>query len=344
MESADGKPKSAHWMRNFMKYAVPLLVTVCLCALMFRNFDFDSMMQIISSQCDFRWILLTLAISILSHIARAFRWGIQLHALGIKAPAGALILSIFGTYAINLVFPRLGEFWRTGYIAQRQNAPFATVFGSMVADRVADTITVLLLLLLSMALASSHIVSYLGQNADTFHRAIALVTSPWLWLFVIGCIAAAWWLLTRKSESGSLLSKAKKFMAGLWQGFAVVATMPHKGLWLLLTIAVWGCYFMQLYFAFFSFPFTSAVVQNYGLTAVLVTFVLSSIAMGVPSNGGIGPWQWAVIFALSFYGVQQTDSNAFANLVLGTETMLLIVLGIFTFVTIMVQKRKITKN
>ena len=41
--------------------------------------------------------------------------------------------SIFGTYAVNLVFPRLGEVWRTGYIAQRQKAPFTTVFGSMVA-------------------------------------------------------------------------------------------------------------------------------------------------------------------------------------------------------------------
>lgn len=327
-----------------MKYAVPLLVTVCLCWLMFRDFSFSSMMEIITTQCDFRWILLALTLSVFSHVARAYRWGIQLRALGINAPIGALILSIFGTYAVNLVFPRLGEVWRTGYISQRQHAPFSTVFGSMVADRVADTITVLLLLLVALLLAGSHIMSYLHQNVALFHKIVAFATSPWLWIGIVACVGAAWWLLTRKTAKGSVLDKVQKFSAGLWKGFAVVATMPHRGRWLLLTAVVWGCYFVQLYVAFFSFPFTEQVAATYGPTAVLVTFVMSSLAMGVPSNGGIGPWQWAVIFALSLYSVPQADSNAFANLVLGTQTLLLIVLGIITFVAIMADKHKSNKS
>ena len=66
--------------------------------------------------------------------------------------------------------------------------------------------------------------------------------------------------------------------------------------------------------------------------------------MGVPSNGGIGPWQWAVIFALGIYGVGATQAGAFGNLVLGSQTLLLIALGIFTFIAIALDKKKIKKH
>lgn len=77
------------------------------------------------------------------------RWRIQLDALDIRVPLPPLVWSIFGTYAVNLLAPRLGELWRTGYIAKRQDAKFTTVFGSMVCDRLADTATVLLLTLVT---------------------------------------------------------------------------------------------------------------------------------------------------------------------------------------------------
>lgn len=327
-------------MGKIMKYLIPLIITVGLCWLMFHSIDFNEMIGIIRDQCNFWWIALALFISIFSHIFRAFRWRIQLMALGINAPRHILVYSIFGTYAINLVFPRLGEVWRTGYIAQRQDAQFSTVFGSMVADRLADTFTVLLLTIVTFFLASSHLMTYLGQNAETYDKVITVATSPWLWLAVAACIAFAWWFLTRKSSENSIFSKVQGFVKGLWQGFMVVATMKGKGRWLFYTCCIWGCYFMQLYVAFYAFPFTREVLAQYGILVALVTFVLSSLAMGVPSNGGIGPWQWSVIFALSLYGVARSDSTAFANLVLGTQTLLLICLGLFTFIAIMFDKKK----
>jgi len=327
-----------------MKYGLPLVVTIGLCWLMFRNIDFDEMMRIIHNQCDFRWIALTLGFSVISHVIRAFRWDIQLKALGIRAPKHVLIYSIFGTYAVNLVFPRLGEVWRTGYVAQRQQAPFSTVFGSMVGDRLADTFTVALLLLLTFGIASNQLISYMSQNGDLYEKCIAIVSSPWLWIAVVCGIAAAWWFLSRKADPESVVGRLQGFVKGIWRGFAVLATMKGKGLWLLLTVCLWGCYFLQFYVAMYAFPFTAEAVARYGVICPLVAWVFSSIAMGVPSNGGIGPWQWAVIFGLGLYGVGQTDAAAFANLVLGTQTLLLIALGIITFTGIMLDKKKAINN
>ena len=336
------KKKSSR-LGQIMKYVIPLIISIGLCYLLFTGIDFREMLDIIRSQCDFRWIAAGLALAVLSHVVRAMRWGIQLSALGIKAPLYVLIYSIFGTYAVNLVFPRLGEVWRTGYIAQRQHAPFTTVFGSMVADRLADTLTVLILALLAFLVSSKAILRYLHQNGESLAAIARLLESPWLWAAVVVLVAAIWIFMARKTDNPKIV-KIQNAVRELWQGFAVIVKMPHKGRWLLLTVALWGCYFLQNYLAFYAFPFTAQIVADHGIQAALVTWVLSSISMGVPSNGGIGPWQWATIFGLSIYGLGATQAGAFANLVLGANTLLIIALGIFTFIAIALDKKRTRQN
>ena len=327
-------------LKKLLQYGVPLIISIGLCYLLFTGIDFNEMIETIRNECNFWWIGLALFISLFSHLFRAMRWRIQLRALNINAPLVPLVYSIFGTYAVNLVFPRLGEVWRTTYISQRQNASFTAVFGSMVADRMADTITVLVLTLSTFLLASGAITQYLAQNTALYEKVIALISSPWLWVAFVAFIALTWWILAKK-RNNKIVAKIIEFAKGLWVGFAAIAKMKGKVQWLILTFAIWGCYFIQLFVAFFAFKETTAVVENHGIIAVLVCFVFSSIAMGVPSNGGIGPWQWAVIFGLSIYGLPTNGiSLAFANLVLGSQTILLIILGIYTFAAIALEKRR----
>ena len=279
--------KNSFW-RNLLKYGIPLVITVGLCWLLFTGFDFKEMVAIIKRDCNFWWIGAAWVVSIFSHIFRAMRWRIQLNALEVYPPLFYVVLSIFGTYAVNLVFPRLGELWRTGYIAERQHAPFTTVFGSMVADRLADTVTVLLLTLFTFVIAGRELMSYLSQNQATYDHLLEVASNPWLWGALIVAVALCWWALVHWRDN-KIVKKIRGIWDGLWEGFAVIARMPGRGKWLLLTLGVWGCYFFQLYLAFFAFPVTTDVVYRCGIVAVLVCFVLSSISMGVPSNGGIGP-------------------------------------------------------
>lgn len=328
---------------KFIKIVIPTVITVGLCYALFTGIDFGAMMEVIHRDCDFRWIALALLISVISHVVRAMRWQIQLNALDIFPPLRWIVLSIFGTYAVNIVFPRLGEIWRTGFIASRQKAPFTMVFGSMVADRLADTLTVLTISLVTFFAASPALIAFVTRYPDAYQGIQRVLSSPWLW----GCVGAlgvlAWIFFTMRTSS-KLVLKVRGILSRLWEGFAVIVHMNGRLRWLLLTVALWGCYFVQLYVAFYAFPFTADILHNHGIIAVLVCFCLSSIAMGIPSNGGIGPWQIAVIFGLTIYAPTpvseaaaeafRVNATAFANLVLGTETILLILLGIFTFVTI----------
>lgn len=328
------------------KILVPLVVTVGLCWLLFARQNFGEMVRIVRTDCNYWWIVLALGLSVLSHVFRAMRWRLQLRAIDVDAPLFTVVLSIFGTYAVNLVAPRLGELWRTGYISQRENAPFDSVFGSMVADRFADTLTVALLTFVTFIFAGGPLVDFLRENGahTTVERIRAIVTSPWTISLTALAVLAVVWVMVRY-RSNPAVAKVRGFFKGIWRGFAAIATMKGRGRWLLLTGCIWGCYFLQMYVAFFAFPATAQVVALHGIGAVAVCFILSSIAMVIPSNGGIGPWQIAVIFALGVYSsgipaLTRDYAGSFANLVLGSQTLLLIALGIFTFVCIAIQKKK----
>lgn len=290
---------------------------------------------------DYGWILTAMGISVFSHIFRAMRWRIQLNALHVKTTLVDLTCSIFGCYALNLVLPRLGELWRCSFVAHRYRAPFTTVMGSMVADRLADTIMVLALTLLTFLVASSALASFMASY-PAGEGLLKILYSPVTWAVAAAFIGIVWFLMHRFRHSLAV-NKLKQWISETWKGFAVVLTMPGKWEFLLLTLAIWGCYFIQLYVAMFAFDFTRELCHQPGMAAgflpCLVAFVLSSIGMAVPSNGGLGPWNIAIMFGFAIYGIADVEGAAFSILQWSGQTVMLIILGIFTTLWIATSKK-----
>ena len=329
-----------------LKYAISIAIGVGLFYFLYNNVDMEQMRSVLRESVNYWWFVPVIVVSIFSHIFRACRWRLQLRAINVDAPLSALINSIFGTYAVNLIFPRLGEVWRTGYIANRQKASFTAVLGSMVADRLTDTVTVLILTIFTFFIARGAFYSFLATYPQVKDGLWNLLTSPWVWCAVVACIAVVVWLFTSNTENRFIV-RIKQMVANLWEGFSAIGRMNGKWQFLGYTILIWGCYFLQLYIATFAFTFTGAI----GLKATLVLFVLSSIGMGIPTNGGLGSWHVAIIFGLSLYGIGSFDpanfdpqASAFAMLVWGVQTMLLIVLGIYSFAYMAIDRRRIKKG
>ena len=326
-----------------VKYLLPLALTVALVWYMLAHVDIAEMMAIIRRGVNYWWILLAMGISILSHLCRAMRWRIQLNALGIRPPLMALTCSIFGCYALNLVFPRLGEVWRCVYISGRQKAPFTTVVGSMVADRLSDTVMVLALTLLTFLVARKGLTDFMTRYSIG-EDMLRTAANPFFWVALV-CACVAVWAIFHFMKGNKVVDKIRGMAANLWQGFAAIGRMKGKWAFVGLTVALWGCYFLQLYSAFYAFGFTRDLCTEpglaFGLVPCLVAFVLSSIGMAIPSNGGLGPWNIAVMFGLAVYGIAETQGTAFSLLVWSAQTVMLIILGIFTMVYISLSRKPV---
>lgn len=336
------------------KFGLPLLISVGLCITLFRDIDIPEMMRIIREDCDFSIIALTMLLGLVPVVIRALRWGIQLRAIDVRPPFRVLFYAIFGTYSFNIIFPRLGEVWRCGYISYRQDAPFSEVFGSMLADRMADTVCVLLLTFATFLFASSPFIKFVETYPELYNKLAALITSPLFWIAGIAFVGGIWALL--RYGRGRFFDRVRSFFRGIWDGFAAIARMDGKGRWLVLTALLWCFYFLQLYVAFYAFPMTRRMLADNGFIVALICYMLSALAMGIPSNGGIGPYQTAIIFGLQIFApaavtaTEQaqrefiTAGAAFGNTVLAAQTFVWIVGGIIVFLLIAADKRRTRKE
>ena len=327
---------------KLLKYGIPIAISVGLAWFLYKNVDLEAIKTSLRQDVNYWWFVPVIVVSVLSHIFRALRWRLQLRAIDIDAPLWVLVNSIFATYFVNLVFPRLGEVWRTGYIARRQKAPFATVLGSMVGDRLSDTVTVLLLTIVTFFLAQDAFVKFFAARGDNAGAAASWTMWALVAVAVLGMVSLVW--IYRSTSQNRVIARVRGILHDLWEGFAAIAHMDGKWMFLLYTVLIWGCYFLQLYIASKAFTFTAGL----GVIPILVLFVLSSLGMAVPSNGGLGPWQFAIIFGLSLYGVgafppstpYDAQASAFAWLVWGVQQLLIIVLGIYAFASIALDRKK----
>ena len=301
----------------------------------YQKLDIETIFQILKTDVNYFWVILSMVVAVFSHIARALRWRLQLRALHIYPSMRELVNAIFGMYAMNLLFPRLGEVWRCGYLAQRERASFSKVLGSVVSDRLSDTAMLALLTLLVFFMQMRPFRQFLDENPSIEAGVIGTLTSVWLYVGIALCVVAVVWFFRTNSQS-RFVQRIRGLMANVWAGFASIVTMKGKFWFIFYTLFIWFCYFMQLYLCIFAFPSTSHLT----VAAVLLLYVLGSLGMGLPVQGGIGPWHLAVIAGLSYYGITGNEAGAFAFVAHGAQMVLVVLIGIYAFISMACDKKK----
>ncbi len=322
------------------KVLIPLAVSVGLIVWLFHKVNIDQIKEIVSRGIVWPYIIAMMVLTVLSHVIRGIRWGMQLRAVGIpRMSVTAESVSILGAYALNIVFPFLGEGWRCVYVSRTRNAKLSTVVGTDLGDRASDGIMIGLLIMLALIVAHPALVSFLdhyrfGEALNNF------VADGYIWVAIAVVLGALIWL-DRRFRTVPFVANFNAGCKRIWDGFVVLFHLKGMWLYIVLTIGIWTCYFLETYLCFYAFPFTRPLLEHgYGLVPGLVVFVFGSASMIVPSNGGLGPWNMAVIFALSLYGVGQADAAAYSIVCWSFQSIAQIAGGIFAAIYIMLQRKK----
>ncbi|WP_289732258.1 lysylphosphatidylglycerol synthase transmembrane domain-containing protein [uncultured Duncaniella sp.] len=330
-----------------LKVILPLAVSAGLILWLFHKVNIHQVESIIKQGVDYRYIIAMMVLTVLSHIIRGVRWGIQLRAAGIpRIPVVAESVSIFGAYALNLVFPFLGEAWRCVYITRREGCKLSTVVGTDLGDRASDGIMIFLIIILTLFVAHPAMDRFLDRYpiGEDIQR---VMTDGGMWVIVIAVIAmlVVCYYCFRNT---SFVKGINTSIIRIWDGFKVLFHMKGTGLYLVLTLGIWICYFFEAYVCFFAFPFTRELVTHsaypLGLVPGLVVFVFGSCSMAVPSNGGLGPWNIAVMFALSLFGISDSDGAAYSIVCWSFQAIILVATGIFSAFYIMASRRNVKRR
>lgn len=333
-------------IKTILRVIVPATVSAVLVVWLFHKVDIKTVMHTLRQGCDYWWLILMCLVLVLSRSVRGIRWGMQLRAAGVpRMPKFAEMVSIYGAYALNLVFTGVGEAWRCLYVAHRQKASLPTVIGTDLGDRISDAVVIIALVGCTLFVARPALDRFMDQYP--LGRELASVfSSPWLLAGIGVILALVIWLAFTHSDNRIIIA-IKKECDRLWGGFKVLFTMPGQFKFWGMTLLIWIFYFLMTYLCFFAFPFTRALTTPqlaYGLLPGLVVFVFGSLSIAVPATGGLGPWNIAVIFALTLYKVDPADAATYSMVVWAFQTVAQILLGIVAALYVALSRHNSSKE
>ena len=325
-------------LTNIAKIIAPILVGGAILYWMYRGEDFMRLRHVLLEEMNWTWMLLSFPFGILAQLFRGWRWKQTLEPIDEHPRTSTSIYAIFLSYAVSLIIPRLGEFTRCGVLKRFDGCSFSKALGTVVTERAIDTLlmgTVAGLTLLFQLSVFGTFFTQTGTSLDTIFERFSLTG----YLVTAVCAIAILILLHILFQSLNIYSKVKTTISGVWQGVISLKDVKNLPLFIFFTFGIWVSYFLHYYLTFFCFEAT----EHLGLACALVTFVVGSIAVIVPTPNGAGPWHFAVKTMLILYGVVDEYALYFVLIVHTVQTMLVVALGIYAWAALSFTKRQINK-
>lgn len=276
-----------------------------------------------------------LLLNLLSQWVRGARWRLLIEPLGHAPKSSNLFAAVLACNMINAAVPRAGEIVKCTMVSRKEKLPIDKIFGTILIERAFDMfcygVLILATLLVEAGVVKDYIKEKLGNFSGQAAGAIVLKISIALVLFLSLLYLIKF--LVRKYPHIGIFEKIKNAISGVMHGFAAVRHMQRKGLFILLTVLMWGLYWVQIYIGF------SAMqgLQHLGVSESFSVLVLTTLAM-IVMPGGLGAFPIFVMEALSLYGIDSALGNAFGWLMWGVSTILTLLAGAIAMVAFSLMK------
>ena len=275
---------------------------------------------------DWTWMLLSFPFGILAQALRGWRWRQTLEPITGAPRNSVAVNSIFLSYAASLVVPRIGEFTRCGVLKRWDGISFTKALGTVVTERIVDMLLMLVIVAATLLFEMSTFGTFFKKTGTSISGILGGFS--WAgWLVTAICLIAVGILLYILLRNLSIYNKVKTTLSDIWQGVSSLRRVRNLPLFSLMTVGIWVCYFLHYYLTFFCFDFTA----HLGITCALVTFVIGSLAVIVPTPNGAGPWHFAVKTMLILYGVADEQALYFVLIVHTVQTLLIVLLGVYAW-------------
>ncbi|GAA4351792.1 lysylphosphatidylglycerol synthase transmembrane domain-containing protein [Hymenobacter saemangeumensis] len=323
-------------MKNLLtvlKYALLLALSGALMAYALRGQDLSRIGHYIAT-ANYLWLGLTMLLSVLGYLSRAYRWQMQLTATRNPVKYWDVYHAMMVGYLANIVLPRMGEVIRCSVLWRTSKVPVDVSLGTVVTERVIDVLVLLGLLSTILVLDFNRFWTLvtdklMGGNYDAMarNRTPLLIAAGIAVVLMLG----TFFVLLRNLErlrQNALFARVVTFVKGLLAGVFSVLKMERKMVFLLHTFFTWLVYYLMDYLAFFCFPET----YNLDMRAGLAVLTFGAFGMAAPVSGGIGTFHILVQSVLLAYGISLEAGIAYALVVHGAQTLLVVLLGGISFV------------
>jgi len=311
-------------IKKILKLTLPLFLGGILVWYSISKISIDILLEYFK-KANYCWIFLGLFFGILSHLSRAYRWKFMLAPLGYKPKYTNSVLAVLVGYLVNLALPRAGEVSRALALANYENVPFEKGFGTIVAERIADLIMMLLIVALTLFVQFDFIYNLLTENFNPTKIIIGLAVLAFGFYIFSSFV--------KKAKSGFLL-KIKTFFSGLVEGATSIFRMKNKWAFIFHTIFIWVMY-VAMFWA--TIPAIDGLEVPFG--GILIGFIAGGFSIAA-TNGGIGLYPIAVAGALALFDIPTEPATAFGWIMWTAQTAMIIVFGGLAFLLLPIVNKK----
>lgn len=314
-------------LKKAINIALPVVLGGGILWWMYRNTDFQEIENTVLYKMDWGWMLFSLVFGVTAQLFRGIRWRQTLEPIGEKPRLADCIHAVFISYASSLVIPRSGEFARCAILAKYDNTSFTKALGTVVTERAIDSLFILLITAIVFCSQLSIFNTFFDHTGTNLENILmGFTTTGYIVTGICLVITLAFlWLILKKF---TFMTKLKAVFSNIKEGILSLRGVQNKWLFSFYTLAIWASYFLHYWITFKCFDFTAEL----GFTAAIVSFIVGSISVIVPTPNGAGPWHFAVKTILVLYGVASVNAEAFALIVHTIQTALVPVLGIFSLI------------
>ncbi|NNE26394.1 MAG: flippase-like domain-containing protein [Saprospiraceae bacterium] len=314
--------------KSILQFTLFLFLGLLILYLSYRNFSNDyledcALKGIPEQECslleklvddfktaNFLWIVIIIALFMVSNIFRALRWKQLLDPLGYSPRFFNLLGATMVGYLANLGLPRMGEIIKPGILTKYEQIPIEKGIGTIVIDRILDVLSLLVVIAIAFVLSFPTFQSYFEANFNVERAQSLQVLGVLAFVGVIGIIVFNR-IINNSNLKHPFLKKIQTLWSGFYAGLLSVRNVKNKPLLVVYSIAIWMMYYLMTYLCFFAY----APTAHLGLVAGLVVFVFGTLGIVFPSPGGMGSYHVLVTQALIIFGLNEVEAFSFSNII-----------------------------
>ena len=320
--------------KNILNYLFWAAVAVVLVYFCFRSIDWTQFMLALE-HCKWEWVLLSMALGVLSLFIRGLRWRMLLQPMDAKTS----ILTCFNAYnicsAVNLFLPRVGEVVRLAYVVKNSSKDqdgkrilsADKALGSIVTERVWDMLFVGIITAVVLLLKWEDFGAFFTDNFAWGGQVLAWILAGLI--LVAASAVTLFWFLRNK---GGFWSRVWTFIKGIGEGLGSFRYMKNGWLFLLYTLLIWTLYWFMsaaIVQALNGMPEFASLTMGDSLFISLV----GSLSTMVPIPGGFGIYHGMVGGALQvLWGIPKDPCMAYAVLNHESQVLTLAVCGLVSYI------------
>lgn len=311
-------------VKKSLKIILPLALGVFLVWYSLSKISIETLLEYFKN-ANYGWIALGLTFGVLSHLSRAYRWKFMLEPLGYKPKFANSTMAVLVAYLVNYAIPRAGEVSRAAVLTNYEDVPFEKGFGTIVAERIADLVMMLLIVAITLFVQFDFILELLTKNFDPIKIGIMLAVLVVAFVFFTRYV--------KKAKSGFAL-KIKTFVTGLIEGVMSIFKMKKKWAFIFHTVFIWLMYVLMFWA---TIPAIEGLDVPFG--AVLIGFIAGGFSIAA-TNGGIGLYPVAVAGAFALFSIPEEPANAFGWIMWTAQTAMIIVFGGLSFLLLPIYNKE----